>query len=112
MFRRDAGSDEEYHRIVDADLNPSAFSTTVGDQFTMSETSEDALVLEHLAERAPSPGAPRVQPFTLTFVGTADTVVPQGTYTLRHATLGLLSIFLVPVGPGSDGRHRYDAVFN
>jgi hypothetical protein len=30
---------------------------------------------------------------------------------LEHEALGDLDLFLVPIGPGADGRQRYEAVF-
>jgi hypothetical protein len=30
---------------------------------------------------------------------------------LDHELLGALDLFLVPIGPGADGQHRYEAVF-
>jgi len=36
---------------------------------------------------------------------------PQGTYRLTHAELGTLEVFLVPIGPDTEGM-RYEAVFN
>ena len=37
--------------------------------------------------------------------------MPQLIYSLEHATLGTLEVFLVPVGPDAVGM-RYDAVFS
>ena len=51
-------------------------------------------------------------PFSLTFTGPAGNHLPQGLYDLVHPTTGTIGIFLVPIGPRNDGRHRYEAVFN
>ena len=53
----------------------------------------------------------RRQPFSLVFCGIEDALLPQRLYPLRHAELGILEIFLVPIGPDEDGRMRYEAVF-
>jgi hypothetical protein len=37
--------------------------------------------------------------------------MPQGTYSLGHAELGDLELFLVPLGPDGDARMRYEAAF-
>ena len=54
-------------------------------------------------------GAERRQ-FTLLFRGPVDPCLPQRTYRLEHGELGALDIFLVPIGPDSEGM-RYEAVF-
>jgi len=49
--------------------------------------------------------------FSLLFVGPAEPALPQGTVELTHDTLGLLALFVVPVGRDATGM-RYEAVFN
>lgn len=56
------------------------------------------------------PGAQREQ-FSLIFTTDANALLPQGIQELSHPTLGDLALFLVPIGPGADGRHRYEAAF-
>ena len=52
------------------------------------------------------PGAGRRAQFSIVFEGPADPTLPQRVYLLEHATLGVFSLFLVPIAPG-----RYEAVF-
>lgn len=49
-------------------------------------------------------------PFTLTFVGPMQPVLPQRIYRLEHPDIGAFELFLVPVGPGAQGM-QYEAVF-
>ncbi len=49
--------------------------------------------------------------FSLFFHGPQTPFMPQATYQLRHAELGALEIFLVPVARDQDG-FEYEAVFN
>jgi hypothetical protein len=49
--------------------------------------------------------------FSLVFRGGADAPIEQDTYTFRHESLGEFPLFVVPIGPGSDGLY-YEAVFN
>jgi hypothetical protein len=49
-------------------------------------------------------------PFSLVFQGTLEIELPQKIYTLEHAQLGKLDIFLVPIARKQDGM-RYEAVF-
>jgi hypothetical protein len=58
------------------------------------------------------PDAPRVEPFSLVFTGPAAPALEQQIHALAHPALGLLEIFIVPIGPGPEGPSRYEAVFN
>jgi hypothetical protein len=49
-------------------------------------------------------------PFTLTFVGPMQPVLPQRIYRLEHPEVGAFDLFLVPVGPNAQGM-QYEAVF-
>ena len=91
------------------ELTPAFFSPLVGSEFV---TEWGPLVLDSLVEQAPTPGAPRAQPFSLLFVGPPGGHLPQQIYGLRHSAVGELHIFLVPIGPRSDGRPQFEAVFN
>jgi hypothetical protein len=57
------------------------------------------------------PRHPDARHFSLMFRGPAQPLLPQATWTLEHAALGPLSIFLAPVGCDDDGVH-YQAIFN
>lgn len=48
--------------------------------------------------------------FALTFSGPAAPMLRQSIYPLRHATLGTLDLFIVPVGKDKDGIF-YEAIF-
>ena len=50
-------------------------------------------------------------PFSLIFRGGYGRYLPQRLYRVAHEALGELDIFLVPLGPDSDGVMRYEAVF-
>jgi hypothetical protein len=56
------------------------------------------------------PGAPR-KPFALKFRGTPEVRLPQQTYRLHHAQMGVMEIFLVQIGADLNGSH-FEAVFN
>jgi hypothetical protein len=91
-------------------LSISDFTPHVGTAFTIRFTDG---TLEPQGTRGPRADVPelRTEPFSLAFLGPLAPVLPQRTWTLEHATLGALEIFLVPLGP-RDGRMRYEAVFN
>ncbi|UGY18288.1 DUF6916 family protein [Bradyrhizobium septentrionale] len=48
--------------------------------------------------------------FSLLFAGPKGAWLPQAIHPVRHPTLGVMEIFLVPVGPLADG-NGYQAVF-
>lgn len=49
-------------------------------------------------------------PFTLTFAGPLQPILPQRIYRMENEALGAFDLFLVPVGPGAGGM-QYEAVF-
>lgn len=49
-------------------------------------------------------------PFSVLFVVAQEQPLPQQIYTLKHASLGQMEIFLVPIGPKGEGL-CYEAVF-
>jgi hypothetical protein len=58
------------------------------------------------------------KPFSILFHGPLDPVLPQGTHRLEHENLGVLDLFMVPVGPNEPAAAgqeptamRYEAVF-
>jgi hypothetical protein len=48
--------------------------------------------------------------FSLTFVAAPRRILPQAIYTLVHAEMGTLQLFLVPIGP-TEGGNGYEAIF-
>jgi hypothetical protein len=50
------------------------------------------------------------QQFSLVFRGPLDRTLAQGTYRLGHPHLGEIELFLVPLGPDTEGM-RYEAAF-
>ena len=97
-------------------LTHGQFVDRVSETFEVRDDSVAAVTLT-LAETSISDasggtgpdGAERHQ-FSLVFRGPVDPLLPQRTYRLEHAELGALDIFLVPIGPDSEGM-RYEAVF-
>jgi hypothetical protein len=85
------------------------FEPHVGSDFAVVGT-ESALELVAVERYAAQPQAPRAEPFSLVFAG--DAGIEQGLIGLRHEAVGRVELFIVPIGPGADGRHRYEAAFN
>ncbi len=91
------------------------FLRWVGTEFHVDDGRGDVIALELVeADSLPSwPGAPRPEPFSLIFRGTPDCPLDQRIHTLEHPAIGPLALFLVPIGPGTDGcGPYYQAIFN
>src|SRR5688572_24117227 len=54
---------------------------------------------------------PHVVQFSLLFRAAARPALAQGLYSMRHALLGDLHLFIVPVQETADGRY-YEAIFS
>jgi hypothetical protein len=50
-------------------------------------------------------------PFSILFLGDAEPVSPQGIYKIQHGEMGSMELFLVPIGPSTDGGMQYEAIF-
>ncbi len=64
-----------------------------------------------LPDRAPRYPAQQVASFSLRFQGSGSQQLPQGTYVLKSASLGSLSLFISPSDPKTNP-HGYAAVFS
>jgi hypothetical protein len=54
---------------------------------------------------------PQIEQFSVLFTGPTSPWLQQGSYTLLHAQMGEMILFLVPLGP-RDGRMVYEAAFS
>jgi hypothetical protein len=91
------------------------FAQWLGSKFRVADDSGHEVALE-LVEAKSLParqGAPRPEPFSLFFRGSPDRPLDQRIHTMEHDQLGRLGLFLVPIGPGSDGcGPYYQSIFN
>jgi hypothetical protein len=91
------------------DVRLEHFAGLVGQTFAVELEGDQTVDLE-LAEAEPAAGDRPDNAFSLIFRGPVDPCLTQQTYNLRHADLGTLPIFLVPIGRRRDGM-SYEAVF-
>lgn len=101
--------------VMLADLHADSFAPYLGSQFELSgdePAGPDALTLAEVEQHGSRSHGARHEPFGLVFLGPADPILDQRVHRLRHAELGVLEIFLVPIGPAPDGQQRYEAIFN
>jgi hypothetical protein len=98
---------EEPDRL--ASLTVATFADRVGEQFTLEDQPDSyPLVLTECERHGASLTR---EAFSLMFLGPVEPVLPQQIYPLRHEQLGVLELFLVPLGCDASGT-RYEAVFN
>jgi hypothetical protein len=90
-------------------LTLATFEPLVGDAFAVVvEPATIELVLESATTLGARPGGR--DPFTLEFRGPSEPLLAQATYALEHADLGVLEIFIVPLGRDAGGT-SYEAIF-
>jgi hypothetical protein len=87
------------------------FAPAVGEAFTVGSDGGPTveLVLAEATAQEAGPQAPQ-QPFSLLFHGPAEPFLPQATYRFEHSSLGVIGIFIVPLGRDEHGT-VYEAVF-
>lgn len=87
------------------------FTPAVGETFTVGgdEGAKVELLLVEAAPKDAGPHAPR-PPFSLLFQGPADPFLPQATYRFENGSLGMMEIFIVPLGHDEHGT-TYEAFF-
>jgi hypothetical protein len=91
------------------ELTLETFEPCVGEPFIIAAEPEQIdLVLDTAQARGEWPGGR--QPFSLTFRGPHEPLLPQAIYRLEHAELGALEIFIVPIGRDA-GSVTYEAIF-
>ena len=83
------------------------FTPLLGEAFD-AEGAE--LKLTEVEALGSNPSAQR-QAFSLLFHGPRAPLLEQRIYSLEHASLRRLEIFLVPIGPDAQGQ-RYQAIFS
>lgn len=81
--------------------------------FPTDPAMQRTLVLAEVTALGNPPVADGRSPFSLVFVDRSGDgrYVPQRMYLLQHPALGLLVVFLVPIGPTALGM-QYQAIFN
>lgn len=76
------------------------------------ESKPVELELISVEQTAQKSSPPTSRPFSLHFLGPASShYLVQHIYRLEHEQMGVLDLFLVPLGSEA-GRMRYEAVFN
>jgi len=55
--------------------------------------------------------ARRQEMFSVVFHGPLDTLLPQRMYRMENERMGVIELFIVPIGQNADG-YAYEAVFN
>ena len=102
-----------------SNLTSADFQAHLNQAFCIHLPLLDPIDLELHAVTEPGPRtmgeaevAKRRRPFSLVFLGPpSDRYLLQATYTVVHAQMGEMALFLVPLGPTAEQRMHYEAVF-
>jgi hypothetical protein len=99
----------------------SMFAPLVGDAFRIQSDEGETITVElvEAVGRAGGAGCGESPPDTGNFAivlqdpqASVDRYLPQAVHRLAHRELGSLDLFIVPIGPGSEGQGmRYEAIF-
>jgi hypothetical protein len=100
------------------ELTVDDFKSAVGSRFSLGEGDGPNVELEIAGAEAHTPDADAAAkdesgkrtPFSVDLRGPLEPILPQQIYSLVHADLGTLEIFIVPVGVDAAGT-RYEAIF-
>ena len=92
------------------EFNRDRFAEALGTTFTLI-TAEDKAVEIELVEVSDLRERPHQVSFSILFRLPENIAAEQGMYDLRHAELGEMQLFLVPIEP-IDNRMGLEAVFN
>jgi hypothetical protein len=99
-------------QMAEQQLTIDLFKDKVGQVWTIDEP-EAPLIELTLIEVEPLRNFAKLQrePFSLLFTTTGNFVLPQRTYGLKHAALGAMELFMVPIGREGDVT-TYQSLFN
>lgn len=91
-------------------LSRATFAAHLHTTFVLHLDASQRVAIELIDVRA-GRSSPRQEQFSLLFRGPLDCPFGQGAWTLQHAALGEIEIFLSPVDRDAAG-YYYEAVFN
>jgi hypothetical protein len=95
-----------------SDLTHVDFDARLHEKFFVKLGSSEIEVELIAADRiGPAPEGGRREPFSVVFRGPQEPLLAQRIYQLRHEEMGVLEVFLVPIGPDADGQ-RYELIFS
>jgi len=92
------------------ELNSQNFTECLHTRFEVHDGTDATMPLELVAVNVQN-FSRRVDNFSLVFRGQPSPWLPQCIYRVKHERLGEFNLFLVPIGPDSQGM-QYEAVFN
>ena len=92
-------------------LASSDFTPCINQTFRVRLDGVEAIDLELVSVTESAPSTEARHPFSLQFLGPVSSqYLLQHTYSLEHELMGMLELFIVPLGL-EEGRMRYEAIF-
>lgn len=123
-FAQSAGDDSSFKALSKnlAAINMNHFKQHISTDFRFAVKGLDGATSKWMRIRlvavddlreSPSPqdDAKGIEHFALRFEGPSSLPLSQGTYSVKHDTLGKFKLFIVPSGDGQSGL-SYTAIFN
>src|SRR5690348_14290361 len=109
-----AGYNTTMERVMEKPLTIADFADKIGQRFAIEDGvgTPIASILVEAQPLNPARGVGGARPpFSLVFVADQPQPLPQRIYRMAHDRLGIMSIFLVPIGHDARGV-SYQATFN
>lgn len=95
------------------DLTPEVFAGLSERTFELISDEVQGVSLDFREANALRGDSDAREPFSIIFMGPHQPILPQAIRRLRHPDLGVLDLFLVPVGPDKDNTGiQYEAIFS
>jgi hypothetical protein len=108
---RGAAAASEGNRVMVEKLTRSLFADNLNTTFQIMDKASPTVVEARLVEVDEGRSSETHEQFSLLFAGPSEPQLAQGTYEIRHGTIGEFELFLVPIA--ADANHTsYEAVFN
>lgn len=94
-------------------LTADHFLQYVGDTFKVTTYSDHTIsfTLREVNRYKSQSAVLKREPFNLVFSGPMQPIIPQATYQFNHSVMGMMEIFIVPVGKDQESIF-YEAIFS
>lgn len=96
-------------------LTLETFQPLLNETFQIAELEGESILIELTLIEAEAKGQPATpeskQPFSLMFQGPTEPILAQGIYAFQRGAEPPMALFMVPIGPGSEGT-EYQVIFS
>jgi len=93
-------------------LDRAAFQAHLNSDFLIGVTKVPIKLIDVVDLGSKRTADGKKEAFSLTFRASAETTLPQNTFMIEHAKLGMFSLFIVPIVARDKSNRYYEAVIN